>query len=321
MNDLISIIVPVYNIEKYIFECLDSITKQTYENIEIILVDDGSTDNSSKICDEFSKKDERMKVIHKINEGVSKARNIGINEAHGKYITFIDSDDYVDKNYVKFLYDEIISCDADVSICGTIDIDDNNVFIKKSIPFDNILNSEEALKQLLNEKFYTSVIWSKMYKNNIAKNVKFREDLKISEDLVYLYNVIKNSKIIKVNTNLNTYYYRLHKSNTTSCEFNDDWEKEIQICKNIIEDCQINFNDLLPYAIKRYIRINYSCMMKILRYNQDIEIYNKLKNNIKKYFKYYMKDRKINKIDKIKIFLAIYFKNVLKFLLRLKEKR
>ena len=108
MNDLITILVPFYNVEKYITQCIESIINQTYKNLEIILIDDGSTDNSLKICKEFQKNDSRINVIKKKHEGVSSSRNIGIKIAHGEYIMFIDSDDFVSKNFVKELYSAVL---------------------------------------------------------------------------------------------------------------------------------------------------------------------------------------------------------------------
>ena len=107
MNDLISIVVPVYNVENYLDKCIETIVKQTYKNIEIILVDDGSKDNSGSKCDEWKNKDKRIKVIHKVNGGLSSARNAGIEVAAGKYINFIDSDDYIDLRMIEILYNTI----------------------------------------------------------------------------------------------------------------------------------------------------------------------------------------------------------------------
>ena len=114
-EELISIIIPVYNSEKYLQRCIDSIKSQTYNNIEILLIDDGSTDNSLQICNENALKDSRINVIHKKNTGVSDTRNIGIAKSKGKYVSFIDSDDYIEKNYIKKLYNAII--DKYVAIC------------------------------------------------------------------------------------------------------------------------------------------------------------------------------------------------------------
>ena len=112
MEKLISVVLPVYNVERYIIKCMNSVLSQTYKNIEIILVDDGSQDRCPEICERYAKKDKRVKVIHKENGGLSDARNAGIKVANGEYITFIDSDDYVDNDYVEFLYNTIEKTNA-----------------------------------------------------------------------------------------------------------------------------------------------------------------------------------------------------------------
>ena len=117
-SDLISIIIPIYNAQKYLKECIDSALNQTYKEIEIILIDDGSTDYSGKICDSYAEKDKRVKVIHNENQGVSVSRNIGIKEAKGLYITFMDADDFVSEQYVEILYRLIKNDDSEVSIIG-----------------------------------------------------------------------------------------------------------------------------------------------------------------------------------------------------------
>ena len=118
MEQLVSIIVPIYNVEKYIKECIDSIINQTYKNLEIILVDDGSPDCCPKICDEYSKKDKRIKVIHKENGGLSSARNAGLDVAKGEYVSFIDSDDVVDEKFIETLYNLCIENNCDISECN-----------------------------------------------------------------------------------------------------------------------------------------------------------------------------------------------------------
>lgn len=118
--DLISIIVPVYNVEKYLEHCLNSIINQTYKNLEIILVNDGSTDNSLEICESFKQKDSRIKIITKGNGGLSSARNEGLKIAKGNYISFVDSDDWIDADFIKALYNNLISTDSDMSTCEFI---------------------------------------------------------------------------------------------------------------------------------------------------------------------------------------------------------
>ena len=130
-EELISVILPIYNVEKYLEKCLKSVINQTYKNLEIILVDDGSKDNSPQICDEYAVKDKRIVVIHKSNGGLSDARNAGIEIAKGKYIALIDSDDYVEKDYVQFLYQLIKENNAEMSICSHTVLYTNRTRIEK----------------------------------------------------------------------------------------------------------------------------------------------------------------------------------------------
>ena len=121
----VTVVVPVYNAEKYLTECLESIQRQTYSNIEIILVDDGSKDSSPALCDAFQKKDNRIKVVHKMNEGAGKSRNKGIEMATGDYILFVDSDDYIKSDMYQILYENIIKAKADISICDVLMVKEN----------------------------------------------------------------------------------------------------------------------------------------------------------------------------------------------------
>ena len=122
MDEKISVIVPVYNVEQYLERCVDSIINQTYKNLEILLVNDGSTDNSGQLCDELAKKDDRIRVIHKENGGLSDARNVGIDEAEAELIGFIDSDDYIDEDMYETLYRQLRESNADLSMCGHYDV-------------------------------------------------------------------------------------------------------------------------------------------------------------------------------------------------------
>ena len=132
MGPLISVIIPVYNTEKYLFTCVNSVIAQTYQNVEIIIVDDGSTDNSGLLCDELSENDERIIVEHKINGGLSSARNHGLSKANGKYIVFVDSDDWIEKETIEYAYTNMMKTDADLVIWGYYaDFEDINQHIKR----------------------------------------------------------------------------------------------------------------------------------------------------------------------------------------------
>ena len=282
-NVLISIIVPIFKVEKYLRECLNSIINQTYKNLEIILIDDGSPDNSGKICDEYAKKDKRIKVIHKENEGVSIARNIGIKSANGDYVTFIDSDDYVANNYIEILYKYFKEFNADLSICGVIDVK-NGEKIRESKEFYKIADGRETLKELLDEKYFSCVIWAKMFKANIIKNYEFNPETKIAEDLELLYKLLPTLDKVVIDTKNKLYFFRERENSAISDKFNINHLTEIDISNNIVNYVSKNFPEIKKYAIKRYIRVNMSYIFKILKQDEiDDEILERLRNNIIRY--------------------------------------
>lgn len=205
-NKLISIIVPVYNVEEYLNDCIDSILAQTYTNFELILVDDGSTDGSRDICDQYAEKDIRVKVIHKENGGVSSARNIGLSYAGGVFVTFVDSDDTVDKCYL-----ESFSQQYDLSIQGYIHVSNNG---RKKIAY-NPLVVENDMVFLYCEKGYSNAVWGKLFRLDIIKafSIIFPEWLSFSEDTVFsLKYAIRCSSMSVSNATGYNYFVRVNNS-------------------------------------------------------------------------------------------------------------
>ena len=206
MNPIISIIIPVYNVEKYLCKCIDSVLGQTYKELEIILVDDGSTDNSGVICDEYEKKDDRIKVIHKKNGGLSDARNCGLDNAIGEYIAFLDSDDWVDFKYIEILYENLRNYNADISICNFRRVHDEKELLNNH---NNIIlyNNIEALQQIYTNKSVQAIVaWNKLYKKSIFKKNRFPKG-KIHED-EYLIPILLYSTKRVVYTDKELVYYR-----------------------------------------------------------------------------------------------------------------
>ena len=168
MNERISIIVPVFNVEKYIERCVKSIENQSYRNLEIILVDDESPDRCPQICDEYAKRDERIKVLHKKNGGLSDARNAGLDVATGEYIAFVDSDDWVETDFIETLYRNAESENADISIIGCTLVWDNGR--KKQLSNEDeyyLFDKETAIRELLKQKKFYCMTCQKMYKRKI----------------------------------------------------------------------------------------------------------------------------------------------------------
>lgn len=211
MESMISVIIPVYNVEMYLDKCLNSITHQLYTNLEIILIDDGSTDNSGIICDNWSQKDSRIKVIHKKNEGAGKARNIGLDNAQGDYVAFVDSDDYISiEMYEKLV--NIFNRDESIDIveCDFVTFDKDEVDFKKINDIDEakykIYTTEEALGENIKDKKFRQLIWNKLYRRNVIKNIRFPIDKKIDDEF-WTYHVLGNAKKLAL-TNIKCYAYR-----------------------------------------------------------------------------------------------------------------
>ena len=203
---MISVIVPVYNVEKYFDACINSIISQTYKELEIILVDDGSTDSSGRLCDQYAKKDSRIKVIHKENGGVSSARNTGIDIATGEYITFVDADDYIDANMYETLYEMAIKTGAEIVECD---------FVYRKVP-ENVKNQVyeisglKALEKLYSDDTEYGILTvspcNKIFKRDIVSNIRFKVGCSIAEDRDFILRVFFHTeKYVKYNVPL--YYY------------------------------------------------------------------------------------------------------------------
>lgn len=205
--DLLSVIIPVYKVEKYLDECVFSIVQQSYRNLEIILIDDGSPDESGQKCDEWAKKDNRVKVIHTENGGAGKARNIGFEASTGKYISFVDSDDYLSPYMYEILL-EYLKNDIDIVECDYIPVDDSDYCFR--LPEDGIKSiaclPEESIRGNVQDKIFKQVIWNKVYDRNIVKGIPFPEG-KTIDDEFWTYQVLGRAKRL-THVNACLYAYR-----------------------------------------------------------------------------------------------------------------
>lgn len=212
MSQLISIIVPIYKVEKYLCKCVDSLINQTYKNLEIILVDDGSPDNCPHICDEYSKKDSRIKVVHKENGGLSDARNAGMKVATGDYVSFIDSDDYISLDFYQTLLDVMLKEDSEIVECDLIRFYEDK-------PVENIgssqeiktFDTEQGLSMLIAENEFHQHVWNKLYKSEIALKIPFAKG-KLNEDEFWTYQVFGQAK--RVSKIKKPMYYYLQRSSS-----------------------------------------------------------------------------------------------------------
>ena len=225
-SDLVSIILPVYNVQTYIEECVESIMNLKYKNFEAIFIDDGSTDDCYAILMNFAKKDKRIRVYHKENGGVSSAKNLGLKKAKGKYITFVDPDDYVTPDYIDYLLNLIKTNDAEISVSKGI-LDNYNM---KPEAKDNIFcySSKEALIDILTYKMNVAV-WNKMYQKEFLdkNNIQFYEDVFMGEGFNFNVKCFSCANRIAIGFH-KTYFYRRDNNNSATTKFKvEKWENAI----------------------------------------------------------------------------------------------
>lgn len=288
---MISVIIPIYNVEKELNRCVESIINQSYTDLEIILVDDGSPDNCPKICDDWVKKDQRIKIIHKKNGGLSDARNAGYKIASGKYISFIDSDDWVHRDFYRIMLEALLRNQSDIVECAVIRTSNFKI---DDILTDTInshdYNAENALKELIKDGVFHQHVWNKLYKKEVIDDVLF-EKSKLNEDEFWTYQVFgKASQITKIDIPLYYYYqrntsimgqnYSLRRLDAVEAKYN----RQLYI--------ENNYPNILDYATTNlYETCIYQGQMS-LKYLSNEEL-----KQAKKKLIYYVKKIKHNKLD------------------------
>ena len=300
MKDLITIIIPVYNVEQYLNRCVDSIINQTYNNLEIILVDDGSTDNSGKICDEYALKDKRIKVIHKENAGVSLARNAGIDVAKGEYIGFIDSDDYIEPDMYEYLYNLMIENNSDISCCNNFDIVNNKCILSTNFPREGVL----SLNEILEDSGWGFTIVTKLFNKKTINNIRFDRNLAIGEDFLFCFEVFKNSKKIIFKNKAKYYYYHNQNSVMQKKVFNKKYLGVITLFDNIIDYAK---NNNLNSACKNFIKHKLRWIIDLLAFIAEDENIDNNKDSLCLLLKYARKNLHYIVFCKIAFFRKCFF--------------
>ena len=260
---LISVIVPVYNVLTYLEQCLESLRKQSYPKLEIILIDDGSNDGSGVYCDEFAKKDPRFRVIHQNNQGLSAARNRGIQEAKGQYITFVDSDDYVDGNYVSYLFDLANKNQTALSICPIKELTRKNHVINYGAGYSNkVMSTEEALGRMLREEGFTVVAYGKLYHRNLWTDVSFPEG-HIHEDLATTYRLIEKCPRIAFGHSAK-YIYRKRQDSISDDKFSNHKLDIITFTDKMCDIIQSKYPYLLNSTNLRRMHARFSVLRQMV---------------------------------------------------------
>ncbi len=295
---MISVIVPVYNVEKYLERCVKSIVAQTYKDLEILLIDDGSTDKSGKMCDDFQQTDSRIKVFHKQNGGLSDARNYGIEHSAGEFISFVDSDDYIDEKMLETLHRLITENDADLAVCSAMDVfEGKEVTQVKEIKEFN-LNKVESYKYMLRGDGIPSAC-NKLYKRQTVGNVRFPVG-KLYEDGFFTPQILKKVEKTAVTSKPMYYYFRRADSITTKPFRKGDLdviEAYDKCVKQVKELCP----EALPYAEFRYRNAYFNVLDKMLMRDDCKEIpeYKQVVKYLKKHTVQIVKDPGFGKMRRI----------------------
>jgi len=233
-NPLVSVIVPIYKVEKELDRCVQSILKQTYKNLEIILVDDGSLDKCPEMCDEYAKKDDRIVVIHKENGGLSDARNVGLDIATGEFLAFIDSDDWVSENFIGYLIRNIMDTNSDIAICGYVMVNEVGQQRHYSIEESRkILEHEQAISALFAQIEFGCMIWLKLYKKYLFDNIRFPKG-KLYEDIAISLLLFDRSKRCVI-CNDELYYYFQREGSIVNSKFNERKLDMLEYVQRMIE--------------------------------------------------------------------------------------
>lgn len=308
---LISVIVPVYNVEKYLEKCVNSILNQTYKNLEIILIDDGSPDGCPEMCDNLAKTDGRIKVIHKQNGGLSDARNVGIENATGKLISFVDSDDFLNTNYFETLYKNLTKTNSDISICSFVSVQENEIVDTTEFNSCEVLTftGMQKLEQLYSKDHHVEFVtaWGKLYKTSLFETIKYPKG-KINEDEFVCHKLLDSAS--KVCYQPVKYYYYLQRENSIMHQHYtkknlavfDAYTDRFLLFKQ--KDTNLATNALYEYLstiISRYYKFDKGERQTLLK------IYNEYYGKEKKYIKSLSKKRKL------KLFLFKYFRIFYKF--------
>ena len=317
---LISVIVPVYNVAQYLEKSIASIQQQTYQNLEIILVDDGATDESGRLCEQIAEQDERVLVYHKENEGLSQARNDGLKQAHGDYVIFIDSDDYIHSEMIASLYQQLIKEDADVSSCGVMNVYANSESPQTENQDDYfVCDTETFLREYLIGEKIPGTICNKLIKKEIAAQLTFPKGL-IYEDAYHHFDLIKVAKKYVVNTN--PYYYYFHRGDSiTTKPYAEKDLAYIDIYQKFYTEVVKEYPNLTEVAFFRLAYAHFFILDKMLlddkfkEFKDYPRIYGYLKKHAFAIFKntIFRKGRRISALAlfvNVRLYRILLFKNI-----------
>lgn len=285
---LVTLIIPVFNVSSYLPRLMETTLSQTYRELEILLIDDGSTDPSGRICDEYATKDDRVKVIHKANSGVADARNAGLEAASGDYIVFADGDDYLAKDYVSHLLKLCTDNDADISCCAWATDEDGKLgkcSYRKSEP-GFYKGNHEVMRALLTTRLFSSSVWGKMFRMKLFDEVRFPEGSNYYEDDATMYRLASKAGSVAIDGKAG-YFYTLRNDSMIHRYFNDNNLKIIEVFEERCSFIEKNYPELSVYARSDILMAVNHCVIKMC--DERLFDHSCIKR-LKPYYKRYEKD-------------------------------
>ncbi|MBQ8822016.1 MAG: glycosyltransferase [Lachnospiraceae bacterium] len=283
---LVSVIVPIYNLENYLEKCIESLLKQTYTNLEIFLVDDGSKDSSGEICDRYGALDVRIRTIHQKNAGAAAARNAALDICRGEYITFVDGDDYIDADYVQTLVSCMEKNKSQIAICGWQDVYETTVVEERPlVGREELYSTEQALENLMYQRKFDTAMWSKLYRRELFDGIRFPIG-NVYEDIAIIYKVFCRAERVSY-VDYKGYFYLLREQGTTLQAFKP---KKMDLIDVV--------DEMAAFLLPRYPRIRSAVLCKYMRANFHIylqipgekDVYAVEKRRIEKNIKTYRKE-------------------------------
>lgn len=298
-TELISIIIPVYNAADFLKDCIESLINQSYKNLEIIAVNDGSTDNSLQILTKYKNKDKRIKIIEKANGGVSSARNAGLKAAVGRYIAFMDADDWADRRMYESLYNNLVNSVADISVCGfkrEYNVEYKNteeLKDKYSLKSVILCDKKDIFEKLTDtrSKFYC-FLWNKLYKRELIENILFDESVPMSEDYLFNWNVFKRAQRV-IYTEAAFYHYRNDNNSATRNCPAKNYSYAIGINEKMLSECDKTiYREIYSNIVEDGIKLCIGGANSMIRQKFDAEVYEQFNSYINRNMKY-MKQKSI----------------------------
>lgn len=276
---LISVIVPIYKVEEYLDRCVESIVNQTYKNLEIILVDDGSPDNCPQMCDSWAEKDSRIKVVHKENGGLSDARNAGMPFAIGDVVSFIDSDDWVELDMFEKMLSRMQKDNSDIVSCGVKWVEEDGTVIRDvTVNANEVLDTHSAMKELINDNKFKQHVWNKLYKYELIKGIPFEKG-RYHEDVFWSYQIVGKAERVTILKD-SLYNYVQRKGSIMGNSYSVKRLDGLDALKKQCEYVKERFPDLYDNALYVYIGSCYFQLQAAIRTKQSREVIDNILNRL-----------------------------------------